>query len=119
MVSCIVSYRATGLVGLLVLALHGQARAGGEEPAWRCWYNPPEHITCVIDPLSAIRPRALRHRFLHIPLHTHPFDMSGVQTLARAVVCGSRPECAMHFSAEVPALLELDRLMDPLLAAVD
>ena len=79
---------------------------------WRCWYNAPEHVSCIQPPGS-------RQRFLHIPLHNIPFEMEGVKTLARAVVCGRRPDCAVQFSAELPSAEELDRAMDPLFATLD
>ena len=58
-------------------------------------------------------------RFLHIPLHTIPFDMEGVRTLAQSVVCGRRPDCRMAFTQALPTGEELDLLMDPLLAQAE
>lgn len=95
-----------GLSALSPAAVHAE-----DETHWRCWYNAPEHITCARPPQLA------GQRYLHIPLHTVPFDMRHVETLARAVICGAIP-CGMQFTAHVP-IEELDRMMDPLFAAAD
>lgn len=97
-----------GLSALLPAAVHAE-----EETPWRCWYNAPEHITCARPPQLA------GQRYLHIPLHTIPFDMRHVETLARVVICGGHAAvCGMQFTARAP-IDELDRMMDPLFAALD
>jgi hypothetical protein len=97
-----------GLSALLPAAVHAE-----DEAPWRCWYNAPEHITCARPPQLA------GQRYLHIPLHTVPFDLRHVEMLARAIVCGGfATGCAMQFTASAP-IEELDRMMDPLFAALD
>lgn len=99
------------LLGLAAL-LPAAAQAGDGTP-WRCWYNAPAHITC------ARPPQLPGQRYLHIPLHTIPFDLRHVETLARAVICGANAAgCGMQFTARMP-IEELDRQADPLVAARD
>jgi hypothetical protein len=112
--------RIAFVLGVAAVALAGgTARAEGTEQQhdWRCWYNAPEHVSCA--PKSARARVVSPHSFLHIPLHTIPFDMSGVRTLAQSIVCGSRPECRMVFTQGMPTGEELDLLMDPIWAMAD
>jgi hypothetical protein len=104
--------RAAGAV-IALSALPATGAHAADETPWRCWYNAPEHITCARPPELA------GSRYLHIPLHTVPFDLRHVEALARAIVCGSTAvDCGMQFTARAP-IDELDRMMDPLLASLD
>ncbi|MBC5766460.1 hypothetical protein [Ramlibacter albus] len=91
--------------------------AWAEAHEWRCWYNAPEHVSCM--PKSPAARASWPNRFMHIPLHTIPFDANGLSVLAQAVVCGRRGDCAVQFSREMPVAAEHDDLTDPLLAASD
>lgn len=95
----------------------GQAAHAEQRADFRCWYNAPEHVTCV--PKSEQAQVQVRHRFLHIPLHTVPVGTDGMKMLAQAVVCGRMPGCRMDFTRELPTAMELDEMMDPLLAQLD
>ena len=97
-----------------MLALAGGARAdeapaGHEHTTWRCWFNAPQHVSCIT-------PKA-RKPFVHIPLLTVPVDLDGPRQLARAVMCGSRVDCAVNFSGTPPAPHEIADAFDQLLVA--
>jgi hypothetical protein len=103
-------------IGSLLLVLAGAAGAqtapapAAGETVWHCWYNAPEHVTCLTP--------QLRHRFMHIPLLTQPSDMAGVRRLAQAVMCRSRAACRVDLT-DAPSAAELEAAMDPLLAVAD
>lgn len=99
---------------------------------WRCWYDQQVHITCLVDtipeagnqPVLALPPNlpaivrqlrtdpaAFRHRFVHIPLHSPPFDRVSVALLARASMCGSRPDCVVDYSPTPPSESEIAALL--------
>lgn len=127
----------TSWLRALVLVLPTLAAAAaddGQLPAegmlWRCWYDLEVHITCTVEsrpgggtmddpasPLPAVVQEMSRNlpttrlRFIHIPLHTEPDDMAFVAELAGAIVCGSRPDCAVNFSATPPSGQEIEALL--------
>lgn len=133
--------RIAWTVGVAILGSCAQAWAADDASGeagivWRCWWDQAVHVSCTIEHLAAVRaveapapglpdfvatlrarPQALRQRFVHIPLHTHPFQMENVSGLAQAVMCGGLKDCRVHFSANLPQAAELDRLTDPLLAS--
>ena len=100
--------------GSLLLVLAGAAGAqesrgpAAGDTAWRCWYNAPDHVSCLTP--------TLRHRFMHIPLHTIPTEMAGVRRLAHAVMCGKNSACRIDFTETPLSIAELEAAMDPLLA---
>src|SRR5690348_15028506 len=100
---------------------------------WRCWYDQQAHITCLVDaipettpamvPLSSnvpavvrtlrLSPGELRGKIVHIPLHTSvPFDMGLASQLARASVCGARPDCSVLFTDRLPPATEIVSLLN-------
>lgn len=127
-------WRLSWLLVFLPLAVNG-IEPGGDNPllpgmlVWRCWYDQRVHITCLVDSLprggtemapssrlpAIVRqlrsnPEIFRSRFVHIPLYTEPYDMGFAAMLARATVCGSRPDCRVNFSASPPSPLEMEGL---------
>lgn len=90
-----------------------------ESISWRCWYAPERgsSVACrLIEApvaveamqLSARAPRyfarirnepaSLEDEIVVIPLHGGPpTDMARVALLARAIMCGARAGCAVHF----------------------
>jgi len=99
---------------------------------WRCWYDQSVHISCLIEYLAETAPDAntrnpytpdenlppvirslrtnpenFRQRIIRIPLHAPPVEMEFAARLARAVVCGSRPGCSVHFTASPPTDSEI------------
>lgn len=131
------------LIFLCGTASAQEAQASPESLVWRCWYDGQTHISCFVESLPGTaataytpppglppvvqqlrtRPEAFRNRFLHIPLYTPPYDMERVATLAtlaQAIVCGERPQCAARFTP-APTQSELAPLLatwdDPILNA--
>ena len=118
---------------LAVFCVFPLVAAAADTLHWRCWHDQEVHITCIVDSvpdhdgpaaelglpsnlppiITTLRqnPGALRNRVLHIPLHTVPYDMEFTALLAKATVCGTRPECTVNFTAapapaeEIVALL--------------
>lgn len=108
--------------------------AAADNLHWRCWYDQQVHITCLVDevpdtaragaevPLPAnipgivklLRkdPGAFRNRIVHVPLHTQPYDMEFTATLARATVCGSRSDCTVNFTSQLPPAEEVIALLN-------
>jgi hypothetical protein len=113
-------------VGLSWLATAVPAGAQtGDELRWRCAYDaaPGPRIVCrlarwpeadaqsasfpeAMDPMPPLMtrirkaPETLADERIVIPLHAPPVDMRFVARLARAVMCGSRTDCAVDFSSE-------------------
>ena len=106
----------------------------GEPTRWHCVYAPTdgEFIACQLlstpvegpaaQPLPAgherlprlvkdIRadPQSLDQKTVVIPLHNTPIDMARTAQLARAVMCGTRPDCEVAFHAERQGLVEATR----------
>lgn len=122
---------------LLPMASGIVAAAEGAFPSemlvWRCWYDQQIHITCLIDSLPSsgggmaidpssrlpaavqklrTHPEEFVHQFVHIPLHTQPYDPGLTVALAQAVVCGPRPDCRVNFSLGLPSPLEMEELLN-------
>ncbi len=122
------------LLVVALFALPGIALAG-ESTRWNCFYAPGEgeFIACQLvstpvegpaaRPLPAgherlprlvrdIRddPQALDAKTVVIPLHNAPIDMAMTGRLARAVMCGTRPDCEVAFHAERQGLVEATRV---------
>jgi hypothetical protein len=118
--------RITLIVALASLAASAPARAQtSDELRWACAYDaaPSPRIACRLlhwpapDPLAEASPETadrlppimtrirkapetLADERIVIPLHGPPVDMRFVARLARAVMCGSRTDCAVDFSYE-------------------
>jgi hypothetical protein len=125
-------FRTLATFALLI----GPGIALASEPTrWNCMYAPSEgeFIACqlvstpvdgpVARPLPAgyerqprlvrdIRddPQALDAKTVVIPLHSTPIDMALTGRLARAVMCGTRPDCEVAFHAERQGLVEATRV---------
>jgi hypothetical protein len=116
--------------------LIGPGIALASEPTrWNCVYAPGdgEFIACQLvstpvegplaRPLPAgyerlprlvrdIRddPQSLDEKTVVIPLHGMPVDMARAGRLARAVMCGTRPDCVVAFHAERQGPVEASRV---------
>jgi hypothetical protein len=103
----------------------------GEPTRWNCLYAPTdgEFIACQLlsaplegpaarPPAAGLErlprlvrdirddPQSLDDRTVVIPLHNTPIDMARAGQLARAVMCGTRPDCEVAFHAERQGLVE-------------
>jgi hypothetical protein len=123
-----IAMRITRLLVALLVSLPGFA-ANAAEPAsdtlrWRCVYEavPAPGVACrlvhspatdasaaAFPEISDLRPLMTRIRNapetlvderIVIPLYAPPVDMRFVARLARAVMCGSRADCAVEFSSD-------------------
>lgn len=120
---------------LVTAALLGPGSAlAGEPTRWNCVYAPTdgEFIACQLlstpvegpaalplppghDRLPRLvkdirsDPQALDQKTVVIPLHNTPIDMARTGQLARAVMCGTRPDCEVAFHAERQGLIEATR----------
>jgi hypothetical protein len=122
--------RITRSIAALVVSLQALAAAPGwaqtgDELRWRCAYDtvPGPGVACrlaqwpapdsqaaslpdALDRLPPIMkrirsaPETLADERIVIPLYAPPVDMRFVARLARAVMCGSRADCAVEFSSE-------------------
>ncbi len=115
---------ARWFVALSLALAAAAANAAPDELLWRCAYDaaPGPRVACrlvhwpEVDPqaywpktidddrtpmLARIRkaPETLADERIVIPLYTPPVDMPFVAQLARAVMCGSRADCAVEFSS--------------------
>lgn len=102
------------------------ASSSGNAPRWACWYAPANlSVQCLLSrsPTDALDARAaevastidrrlpklvrviwgspeqLAGKRISIPLMSVPFEMDFVRLLAKSVMCGSRPDCSIHFDA--------------------
>lgn len=120
---------------LAMACLAGPALAFAAEPTrWNCVYAPSEgeFIACqlVSTPVEGVAarpavagherlpklvreirddPQSVDDRTIVIPLHNAPIDMALTGRLARAVMCGTRPDCEVAFHAERKGLVEATR----------
>ena len=115
------------------LCLAPLAAVAADNLQWRCWYDQQIHITCLLDEapeaapamapalpsnipamVAALRkdPGAFRNRLVHVPLHTQPLDMEFTALLARSAVCGSRSDCSVNFTAQLPPTEEIVALLN-------
>lgn len=121
--------RHFALLPPLLIAAAGAAEDSGLV-RWRCWYDQDVHITCLLDSAAEAgamadvpdnlpplvremwrNPAAFRHHFIHIPLFNQPYDTEFTARLARVMVCGNRPGCAVDFSMEPPSDEEITALL--------
>jgi hypothetical protein len=111
-------------VVLWLLLAATAVNAASDDLLWRCAYDaaPGPRVACrlvhwpAVDPqvyepgtvddertpiLTRIRkaPETLADERIVIPLYGPPVDMRFVARLARAVMCGSRADCAVDFSS--------------------
>src|SRR5581483_1694593 len=98
--------------------------ASADELRWRCWYDasPDPQVACrlietrapdatpvalavSVDRLAPMvqtirtAPETLGGERIVIPLYSPPIETHWVTRLARAVMCGSRADCAVDFSS--------------------
>lgn len=122
------------LIVLQLAAFSGFCAGNGGVPSatlhWRCWYDQRVEILCLIDTLAQAKPmdnlsprlplvvrelrsnpEAFRNVVLHIPLFSPPFHSDFTAQLARATVCGSRPDCTVDFTMVPPSTTEIDALL--------
>ena len=101
------------------------AADAGERKAlhWRCWYNQQAHIHCLLDSSAAeqaagglpaagnlprivgelrSRPSSFKSVLVRIPTYSEPIDAAFAGTLAQAIMCGSRSDCSVRYTAQVP-----------------
>lgn len=103
----------------------------GDGPRWACWYSPANlTVQCLLSksPSAGLEVRAaevahsidrrlpalvrtiwgspeqLAGARIDIPLMTIPFEMDFVRLLAKSVMCGSRPDCSLHFDGNSDGL---------------
>jgi hypothetical protein len=103
----------------------------GDGPRWACWYSPVAmSVQCLLSRtpqadhemraaqvaatadrrLSTLvrtiwgSPEKLAGDHISIPLMSQPFEMEFVQQLARSVMCGGRPDCSVHFDANIDGM---------------
>lgn len=122
------------LVVLLGFSCHGVAEPDNPVPEgarWACWYSPAQltiqcllarapsngHIQRAAEVASRIdrrlpalvkmiwgSPEQLAGTHISIPLMSVPFEMKFVGVLAKSVMCGSRPDCSVHFDANADGM---------------
>lgn len=116
-------------------AVAGEAPAdAGERKAlhWRCWYNQQAHIHCLLDASAAeqsaggppaaghlprivgelrSRPSAFKSVLVRIPTYSEPLDAGFAGMLAQAIMCGSRSDCSVRYTAQVPHHQEIAAIL--------
>ena len=121
-------------IALAAALLSPGLAVSGEPTRWNCVYAPSdgEFIACQLLstpvegpsalPLPAgierlprlvkdirVDPQSFDQKTVVIPLHNTPIDMARTGQLARAVMCGTRPDCEVAFHAERQGLVEATR----------
>ena len=92
------------------------APSEGEAVLCQLVETPAEGVTPMPLPASHARlprivsdirnaPSLLDDRLVVIPLHSPPIDMASAGRLARNVMCGDRPDCAVEFRSERQGLV--------------
>lgn len=126
------SLRIASCCLLLGFAARASLADGGDTLVWRCWYDQEVHIVCLIQHLPPAastppenaaaalpgfvrmlrtNPAALNHRPVYIPLLTKSYDAAFAEALAKASICGTRPDCAVSYSQTLPGDEEIAALL--------
>lgn len=102
---------------------------------WRCWYDQQVHIRCLLDTevidkqqqpatktgqASALpkiivdlrnNPSQFRAVLVRIPMYSDPIEDSFARELAVASMCGTRQDCSVHYTSQVPHHEEISQLL--------